>query len=152
MEHRRKNYGAWLNTTTAFEKRGTFELHLNEEEMAKYIGKNKGRVRGQSYTLCERLPSVQPPGKWLKTWFRSQGYCWDVQGFVKPCWKFAGLLLRNWGDSQGRCGTNLLHYAVISVRLLQKLTVACVLILFKRKYKNKCSKVKYKCLLGITVS
>lgn len=45
---------------------------------------------------------------------------------------------------------NLLHYvAVISVRLLQKLTVACVLILFKRKYKNKCSKVKYKCLLEL---
>ena len=43
---------------------------------------------------------------------------------------------------------NLVHYVgIISVRLLQKLTVTCVLILFKRKYKNKRSKVKYKCLL-----
>ena len=39
---------------------------------------------------------------------------------------------------------NLLHYLVkIFVRLVQKLTVLCALVLFNRKHKNKHSKVKY---------
>ena len=72
------------------------------------------------------------------------------QGFCKALLGFAGLPHRIGVIPSEGVATNLVHYVVIiSVRLLQKLTVMCVLILFKRKYKKKCSTVKYKCLLEL---
>lgn len=39
---------------------------------------------------------------------------------------------------------NLLHYMVIIFEAITEVDSPCVLILFKRKYKNKRAKVRYK--------
>lgn len=79
-------------------------------------------------------------------------YCWDVLGFVMPCSRLGSLHCRIGVIPSEGMAINLLPYVVIIfVNLLQKLTVLCVLSLFKRKYKNKCSKVKYQWLLEFLV-
>lgn len=62
------------------------------------------------------------------------GNCWDVQGFAMPCLGFGSLPCRIGVIPREGVAINLLHYVVIIfVRLLQKLTVLCVPILFRRK-------------------
>ena len=110
---------------------------------------DKGRVGGQSLSpKCERLPSVQWVGESDRTRAGEARLLLGCAGLCKALLGFAGLPCRIGVIPSEGVAINLVHYVgIISVRLLQKLTVACVLILFKRKYKNKCSTVKYKCLL-----
>lgn len=62
------------------------------------------------------------------------GYCWDVQGLIMPCSRCGSLHCRIGVILSEGVAINLLRYVVkIFVRLLQKLTVLCVLILFKKE-------------------
>lgn len=62
------------------------------------------------------------------------GYCWDVQGLIMPCPRCVSLHGRIGVILREGVAINLLHYVVkIFVRLLQKLTVLGVLILFKKE-------------------
>lgn len=62
------------------------------------------------------------------------GYCWDVQDLLMPCSRCGSLHCRIGVILSEGVAINLLQYGVkIFVRLLQKLTVLCVLILFKKE-------------------
>lgn len=94
-------------------------------------------------------PAFRVQGEVIRDEPGKPGGCWDVRGFAMPCSGFARLHCGIGVIPREGVAINLLHCVVIiSVKLLQKLTVLCVLILFKSKYKNNCSKVRYKWLLG----
>lgn len=110
---------------------------------------DKGKVGGQSLSpKCECLPSVRQVGESDRTRAGEARLLLGRAALCKALLGFAGLPCRIGVIPSEGGAVNLVHsVGIISVRLLQTLTVACVLILFKRKYKNKHSKVKYKCLL-----
>lgn len=67
----------------------------------------------------------------------SQAIAGTCGGFAVPCSGFARLHCGIGVTPREGVAINLPHYVVIiSVKLLQKLTVLCILILFKSKYRT----------------
>ena len=137
---------AWVTSVGRW-KRVTCELRLQWRIEVFQEKRGKGRVGGRSLSPkheLECLPSIQRGGKSDKRWAESPGFCWGIQGSAVPRSGFGRLHCRIGVIPGEGVAINLLHYMVIIFEAITEVDSPCVLILFKRKYKNKRAKVRYK--------